>query len=157
MQLTGQNPSSRGKTCPSATLSTTNPTWTDRGSNPGLRDGRPATNRLSHGTARVVPLDAELRRLLKSPTFWRRVVVNELLNDGHEGRTLFRNVDSYLLVDTMWHPRIPKYPATDIIRAITAPDSRTLTTGGRYRLDYTASHATRQIAWHCINYLFYRR
>jgi hypothetical protein len=40
-----------GKSCPSATLSTTNPTWTDPGSNPGLRGERPATNRLSHGTA----------------------------------------------------------------------------------------------------------
>ena len=30
---------------------TTNPTWTDPGSNPGLRGERPATNRLSHGTA----------------------------------------------------------------------------------------------------------
>jgi hypothetical protein len=41
------------KTCPSATLSTTNPTWTDPGSNPGLRCGRPAANRLSHGTAEI--------------------------------------------------------------------------------------------------------
>jgi hypothetical protein len=40
-----------GGTCPTATLSTTNPTWTDPGSNPGLRGGRPAANRLSHGTA----------------------------------------------------------------------------------------------------------
>ena len=40
-----------GKTCPSATLSTTNPTWTDPGSNPGPRGERPATNRLNHGTA----------------------------------------------------------------------------------------------------------
>jgi hypothetical protein len=40
--------STRGKTCPSDTLSTT---WTDPGSNPGLRGGRPATNSLSHGTA----------------------------------------------------------------------------------------------------------
>jgi hypothetical protein len=39
-----------GKTCPSATLSTTNPTWTDRRSNPCLCSGRPAANRLSHGT-----------------------------------------------------------------------------------------------------------
>jgi hypothetical protein len=113
MKLTGGNRSNREKTCPSATLSTTNPTWTDpgfffpvrgfsplihfctvyilssfmslyahitvlttnttqtsmppvgleptilvserpkthEGSNPGLRGGRPATNRLSHGTA----------------------------------------------------------------------------------------------------------
>jgi hypothetical protein len=33
------------KTCPSATLSTTNPTWPDPGSNPGRRGGKPATNR----------------------------------------------------------------------------------------------------------------
>jgi hypothetical protein len=39
------------KTCPSATLSTTNPIWTDTGSNPGLRGWRPAANRLIRGTA----------------------------------------------------------------------------------------------------------
>jgi hypothetical protein len=46
--------SQRGKrsvTCLSATLSTTNPTWTDPVSNSGLRGERPATNRLGHGTA----------------------------------------------------------------------------------------------------------
>jgi hypothetical protein len=47
MKLKGENGSTPGKTCPSATLSTTNPTWTDPGSNPGLRSGRPAANRLS--------------------------------------------------------------------------------------------------------------
>jgi hypothetical protein len=36
-----------GENLPSATLSTTNPTWID----PGLCGERPATNRLSHGTA----------------------------------------------------------------------------------------------------------
>jgi hypothetical protein len=51
MKLTGENRSTRGKICHSATLTTTNPTCTDSGSNPGLRDGSPATNRLSHGTA----------------------------------------------------------------------------------------------------------
>jgi hypothetical protein len=35
------------KTCPSATLSTTNLTWPDLGSNPGLRGGKPATNRMA--------------------------------------------------------------------------------------------------------------
>jgi hypothetical protein len=35
------------KTCPSATLSTTNPTWLDPSSSPGRRGGKPATNRLS--------------------------------------------------------------------------------------------------------------
>jgi hypothetical protein len=50
MKLTGDNRSTRGKTCPSATLSTTNPTLTDPGSNPGPRGERPA----SHGTGLVV-------------------------------------------------------------------------------------------------------
>jgi hypothetical protein len=51
MKLTGENRSTRGKTCSSATSSATNPTWTDPGSNPSVRGERPATNRLSHGTA----------------------------------------------------------------------------------------------------------
>jgi hypothetical protein len=42
------------KTCPSATLSTTNPTRPDQGSNTGRRGGKPATNRLSYGAANVV-------------------------------------------------------------------------------------------------------
>jgi hypothetical protein len=37
MKLTGENRSAWEKTCPSATVSTTNPTWIDSGSNPGLR------------------------------------------------------------------------------------------------------------------------
>jgi hypothetical protein len=49
--LTGENIRTLRKTCPSATLSTTNPTWIDLGANPGLRGERPATNDLSHGTA----------------------------------------------------------------------------------------------------------
>jgi hypothetical protein len=51
MKLTGENRSTRGKTCPCVTLSATNPTWTDPGSNPGLRGERPANNLQSHGTA----------------------------------------------------------------------------------------------------------
>jgi hypothetical protein len=39
------------ETCPSATLSTTNPTSPDLLSNPGHRGGKPTTNRLSYGTA----------------------------------------------------------------------------------------------------------
>jgi hypothetical protein len=40
-----------GENLPSATLSTTNPTWIEPGANPGLHGERPATNRLSHGAA----------------------------------------------------------------------------------------------------------
>jgi hypothetical protein len=39
------------KTCLSATLPTTNPTWPDPRSKPGRRHGKPTTNRLSYGTA----------------------------------------------------------------------------------------------------------
>jgi hypothetical protein len=56
MKLTGENRRPREKTYSSATLSITNPTWTDPGSKPGLRGGRPVTNRLSHGTASSSPL-----------------------------------------------------------------------------------------------------
>jgi len=39
------------KTCHSANLSSTNPTWTDLGSHGGFRRDTPATDRPSHGTA----------------------------------------------------------------------------------------------------------
>jgi hypothetical protein len=51
MKPTGEKRGTRLEACPSATLSTTNPTWTEPGSNPGLRRGRSAANRLSHGRA----------------------------------------------------------------------------------------------------------
>jgi hypothetical protein len=51
MILTGENRRTRRKTCPSATLSTTNPTRIDPGANPVLRGERPAANYLSHVTA----------------------------------------------------------------------------------------------------------
>jgi hypothetical protein len=37
----GEKPKHSEKNCPSSTLSTTYPTWTDLGSNLGLRGGRP--------------------------------------------------------------------------------------------------------------------
>jgi hypothetical protein len=40
--LTGENRRTRRKPYPSATLSTTKPTWIDPGANPGLRSERPA-------------------------------------------------------------------------------------------------------------------
>jgi hypothetical protein len=47
MILIGENPKNLRKTCPNATLSTTNSTWTDL----VLCDERPMTNSLSHGMA----------------------------------------------------------------------------------------------------------
>jgi hypothetical protein len=45
MILTGENGIIRRKAYLSATLSTTNPTWTDLGANPGFHSKRPATIR----------------------------------------------------------------------------------------------------------------
>jgi hypothetical protein len=44
---TGETPSARRKTCPSAILSTTNPTWAALGFIPGLHGERLVTNSLS--------------------------------------------------------------------------------------------------------------
>jgi len=46
MLLSGENRNTGRKTCPSATLSNTDPTWTGRVSNPDRIDERSATNRL---------------------------------------------------------------------------------------------------------------
>jgi len=49
----GKDQSTRTKTPATVTLSTTNPTLSVVGLNPGLRGERPATNRLSHDTAKL--------------------------------------------------------------------------------------------------------
>jgi hypothetical protein len=51
MILTVETKKTQRKPYPIGNLSTTNTTYTDPGANPGLRCGRPVTNRLSHGTA----------------------------------------------------------------------------------------------------------
>jgi hypothetical protein len=68
MKLTGESRSTGGKACRSATLSTANPTWTDPGSNLSLRSERPATNRLSLGTActnMLLPLQRSRKALTR--------------------------------------------------------------------------------------------
>jgi hypothetical protein len=50
-RLTGETEVLVKKTLPSVTLSTTNPTWPDPGSNPGRLGGKPATNSLKYGGA----------------------------------------------------------------------------------------------------------
>jgi hypothetical protein len=45
-----ENRRTRRKTCPSASLCSTNLMWTDLGANLGLCSERPVINRLSHGT-----------------------------------------------------------------------------------------------------------
>jgi hypothetical protein len=59
------------KTCPSATLSTKNPTWPDPGSNPGRRGGKSVTNRLSYGAAIITTFLSVM-----SPFFFIFQVIN---------------------------------------------------------------------------------
>jgi hypothetical protein len=75
---------------PSATLSTTNPIWIDPGANPGLRGERPATNRLSHGTAlgRTYLRQKEKRlKYLKTPGFLERGIARVRHQIGRRGRS----------------------------------------------------------------------
>jgi hypothetical protein len=62
--LTGENRRTGRKSCPSATLPTTNLTWIDPGTNPGLRGQRPATNDLSHGTGAVLVMAERLSAVI---------------------------------------------------------------------------------------------
>jgi hypothetical protein len=50
MRIGMGNRITRRKPAPVHTLSSTNLTWPDLGSNPGHRGGNPVTNRLSYGT-----------------------------------------------------------------------------------------------------------
>jgi hypothetical protein len=64
------------KICPSATLSTTNPTWNDLGMNPGLHGERLTSNCLSHGTALFEKSDehAHISNKLK----WQQILRSEV-------------------------------------------------------------------------------
>jgi hypothetical protein len=79
MKLIGENRRTRRKTCPSATLSTTNPTWTEPGSNPGLRGGRPAANRLSDGTPLTLDLTLSQMNLVHSTTLYRMQILFNII------------------------------------------------------------------------------
>jgi hypothetical protein len=76
------------KTCPSATLSTTNPTWPDPGSNAGRRGGKPATNRMRYGAAFLYGGDYRMVEFLIGTTGesvlcappWRTLILLFLIN-----------------------------------------------------------------------------
>jgi hypothetical protein len=69
-----------GENLPSAILSTTNPTWIDPGANPGLQGERPATNRLSHGTASVSVFICQKYARTGGPNFALRLGASDGLN-----------------------------------------------------------------------------
>jgi hypothetical protein len=86
-ELAGENSE---KTCPSSTLTTTNPTSPDLGSNPGRRGGKPATNRLNYGTAYIHPYLRPKQRCATWRTAYKFAVDTCILEKYIESRYLFR-------------------------------------------------------------------
>jgi hypothetical protein len=127
------------KTCPSATLSTTNPTCPDAGSNPGRRCRKPATNRLSYGTASVIESEFAYWRvesivgpLGTSATEWPIVAVPGDYDDGE----IWRNKD--------WQ-RKPKYSEKTCPSATLSATNSTCQTRASTRA--TAVGSQRLTAW----------
>jgi hypothetical protein len=90
------------KTCPSATLSTTNPTWADPGSNPGRRGGKPATNCLSYGAASP----AYYIWTYGAPTLTGRHLVSFRMADVNVNEY---GMNCYSYKPIWWHPLKPKW------------------------------------------------
>jgi hypothetical protein len=68
MRIGRGKPKYSEKTCSSATLFITNPTWPYLASNPGRRDGKLATNRLSYVNTGVNPKPETLCTSNTTPT-----------------------------------------------------------------------------------------
>jgi hypothetical protein len=83
------NRRTRRQTCPSDTLSTTKPTWSDPSANSGLRGESPATNRLSHGTAPYCGVSNG--NLLKLTMCWIKSVLKLTNNVLTAKSVLWRN------------------------------------------------------------------
>jgi hypothetical protein len=65
----GKPKNSEKETCPRATLSVIDLTWTDIEANPGFRGDRSAANRLSHGMALlslIIPRNCRLLQFTKA-------------------------------------------------------------------------------------------
>jgi hypothetical protein len=84
MIFTGENQRTQRKIGPSATLSTTNPTWTE----PGLSGGRLVTNCLSHGTA--FPRDVVSDN--KTRTQKERKILNDILETQQKLKVVLQDI-----------------------------------------------------------------
>jgi hypothetical protein len=110
-----EKPNHSEETCPTAVLSTSNPTWLYPGSNPGCRWGKPAINSLSYGTAFVkkgfliLVLESNpVPRKLSSSGMWRFVdLVRTDVSEEHIASiimwvTRFSEQVTTLTVTTNW-------------------------------------------------------
>jgi hypothetical protein len=80
--LVGENRRIWRETYPSATSSTTNPTWNDPAANQGLRGERPATNLLSHGMTCFVRLSRYIVLTAGYVQFTFRLTFNYNIDSG---------------------------------------------------------------------------
>jgi hypothetical protein len=104
------------KTCPSATLSTTNPTWPDPGSNPGRRGGKSATNPLSYGAANL-------------GTSWRRYTSHsDRLKAGTDPQYLL-NIQGWWTTEQVFNVKVhigtePRPPIPQPVNSLTELQAR---------------------------------
>jgi hypothetical protein len=102
MRIDRGNRGTRRKLAPTATLSTTNPTWTDPGSNLGLRGGKQVTNCLSYGTASTCPWKLYVLQLIR-----RRYVIRKEWSEWmrfscrSQPRFLIPSVQNYKLLQSL--------------------------------------------------------
>jgi hypothetical protein len=78
MILTGENSSTQRKICSTATLSTTNPSWTGLRLNLGLCGERPTPVSLSHGT--TFQFQLQLQNLASSIIFKAQIKAQYMRN-----------------------------------------------------------------------------
>jgi hypothetical protein len=137
------------KTCPIATLSTTNPTWPDPGSNPCRRGGKPATNRLSYDTALQKGLVKWVRNSWRVGQGWPYfvpllpLVVITVFLSGLHNQCLFiwiylcfyRNTLSLLFITGLFRVCIQIYGLRKC--KIILPSSKNCIIGSNYINDYS--------------------
>jgi hypothetical protein len=122
MILTGENQRTRKGTCPSATFSTKNSTWTDPGMNWGLCSKRSATNCLIHGTATCILYNFNELNLISFSTF---LLLEKLGKWLIQRCRVFKNIPYIqlltLLITKQSHSQDPRYPARYYEENLLAP------------------------------------
>jgi hypothetical protein len=110
------------RTRPSATLSTTNPTWLDMGSNPGHRGGKQAINRLSCVTPVIYIEEKNIsiqswREKLNTTFMFNKLIPHALRFSTQTEGTLCTHCRTCIFNNQHWTPEItPNSPEDSISR-----------------------------------------
>jgi hypothetical protein len=106
------------KTCPSAALSNTNPTCCPD-ANPGRRCGKPASNRLSYGTAKVHHIAEDINDT--KHTLTRNLSLCELPKHQIHGSLRYFNLEvgkEYTFKSTIWKGSLHEVNKDNGVRVI---------------------------------------